>query len=697
MPNQNLRTEQGSISKELTYIQDRYIESFNFLQARKRRQVRQLGLLNNLQRGDQNIASTLLLTLFNRVLSSLYDDKMQVKFLPSQGIEQNQINSYNVLAQSDYLEMAKAKIDYDWDWDTLAFGRGYCETYKFNKKRKIMEPCVINPLVFGYDPDFEEVQDWRYYWKWIAKSKVELQRLIKNGTITGITKPDQIESGMDAYLWNYKTLRDSAKKAIEQTPDSVNSDVYQILEFYGYDENGDKYCYWIDKGFTKILYSEKLDFADLDYGDGDKGSKWPIVVKECFREPHSSVSFGVFDLLEDKHRAKSVLLNLAYIAAKDKANPLYWYNDNVTDVTQFMSRQVSQHIKLEANAIGDNSVGPINTQEPMSPELLQFISMLTTEANEPVGTGATSQPQQKRGNNTATESAIDQQLSDMAQSLQSKVMQFGESEFWSHWFHRYAKYGKELENKMANIVGVNGVKSEIIDFKDFNTDYPPGVLVYSAKEAEYKELILRRDLMQLYPALQTTLDDDGMRNFNKFVFFPKFLSDPSLVEIIFPKTLDEMKAEDENQQLIDDTYVPINPTDNHTTHIYTHNMIPPGKRTWAMWFHIEEHNRALAEGVAGGQSRQKQGGQEQQQKVAESIGFKDLPPDGQVQMAAQAGIKLDPTQMTAMQQQQTQKPQSSSPTGKSPSININVGKEARSPVAAASPLKTAISPNNSIK
>src|SRR3990167_9143328 len=161
------------------YIQDCYAESFNFLQDRKRRQVSQLVLLNNLQRGDQSIASTLLLTLFNRTLSSLYDDKLQIKFLPSQGINQDQINAYNMLAQSDYLEMSKAKLDYDWCWDTLFYGRGYCETLKFNKKRKIMEPHVINPLVFGYDPYFEEVQNWRYYWKWITKSKWDIVKLIK--------------------------------------------------------------------------------------------------------------------------------------------------------------------------------------------------------------------------------------------------------------------------------------------------------------------------------------------------------------------------------------------------------------------------------------------------------------------------------------------------------------------------------------
>ncbi len=70
-----------------------------------------------MRRGEQNISSTLLLTLFDRILSSTYDDKIQVKFLPSQGINQDQINAFNTLAQSDYQEMGKAKLDYDWAWD----------------------------------------------------------------------------------------------------------------------------------------------------------------------------------------------------------------------------------------------------------------------------------------------------------------------------------------------------------------------------------------------------------------------------------------------------------------------------------------------------------------------------------------------------------------------------------------------------
>ena len=611
-----------------------YQESQSFLQARKQRQVRQLVLLNNLQRGDQNIASTLLITLFNRVLSNLYDDKLQIKFLPSQGITQNQITSYNILARSDYLEMDKPKIDYDWAWDTLFFGRGYCETLRFNKKQKIMEPHIINPLVLGYDPYFEEVQSWRYYWKWITKSKWDIEKLIKKGTITGIKSSKELPTGIDPYLWDYKVKRDAAKKVVEPPIDTVSGDVYQILEFYGYDDDGNKSVMWLDKGLDKILWEEKLDLQDGE----DGSSKWPIVVKEAFREPHSSVVFSVADLLEDKHRAKSVLLNLAFIAAKDRANPIYGYNpDKVKDISQFFQRQINQHIPMESA----DAVWPLNTEDPMSSGLIQFISILTQEANEPMGTGQALQPLPGK-QKTATEAAITQQLNDMAQSLQSKVMQFGESEFWSHWFHRYAKNAKDLEMKIANIVGVKGVESQEINLKDFNTDFPPGVFVYSAKEADYKELVMRRDLMQLYPQLAQTIGPGGMRNFNKHVFFPKFLDDPSLIDTIFPKTLDELRGEEENEILAKEDYVPTGEGDAHETHLYIHRAMFP--KTLALWFHIAEHEERLAE-----------------QK------------------------KNDMMQEQAMKQQMIQEQMQS---------QLKVGAAKQSPQEAASPLKTEIGATN---
>jgi hypothetical protein len=338
--------------------------------------------------------------------------------------------------------------------------------------------------------------------------------------------------------------------------------------------------------------------------------------------------------LDDKHRAKSVLLNLAFIAAKDEANPIYWYDpDKVQDVAAFMSRQINQHIPVEGD--GNLAVGPINKAPAMSPELLNFVRVLEAEAEDPMGAG---KPMESTGStssgNTATQAAIDQQLNDMAQSLISKVMQYGEKEFWSHWFHRYAKFGPALKFKMANIVGVKGVDTTEIDMSLFHTDYPPGVLVYSAKEAEYKELVLRRDLMQLLPVVIPTLDPDGVRNFYKHVFFPKFLQDPSLIDVMLPKTIDEMKAESENEQLKENELVDVVDTDNHTTHIYMHMMVQP--KTWAVWYHIKWHEELLAE-----QKKQEQMMMQQEMQGSSLGGKGKVGTEKQSPMAAASPLKTE--------------------------------------------------------
>lgn len=636
----------AQLPEELKGIYSNYMESFYFLQPRKKRQANQIVLLNNLQRGDENIASTLLLTLFNRIMSNLYDDKMQVKFVPNEELEQKQVQSLNILAQNDYQQMNMKQLDYDWTWDTLFFGRGYMETLRFDTERKIMQPHVINPLAFGYDPFFSEPQQWRYYWKWITKSSVEINALIKAKIITSIEKASDIPSGIDPFLWNYKVIRERAKYVTPQASDTFKGDIHQILEYFGYNKDGEKCVYWIDRDFNKLLYYEVLDLQDGDDILAPGGqilrtkSRWPIVVKEAYREPHASVNFSVADLLEDKHRARSVLLNLAFLAAKDKANPLYQYNpDKVRDVTQLFSRQIAQHIPVDSVT---DAIAPLNTDSAMDPSLQAFMQMLNQEASDPIGTNIQSAPQPK-GKSTATEAAIQQQLSDMAQSLQSKVMQFGVEEFWAAWYHRYKRYTKAGDEKIATVVGVKGVTFEKIDLGTIRTKYPPGVLVFSAKEAEYKDLVERRDLMEMYPAFQSSMTPDGLKNFQKYVFFPKFLRDPQMMEILFPDSIDELKAQDENERINANEMPQVAPTDNHEQHLMVHRM---AANTWAKWIHIQWHEEMLS---MQKQQQMMQAQQQIQQAGQQSTGA--LPPEP---VQPQVGVaKQNPMEAASSLRQET--------------------------------------------
>ena len=573
-----------NLPEETKDIYSKYMESFNFLQPRKRRQVQQIVLLNNLQRGDENIASTLLLTLFNRIMSNLYDDMMQVKFVPGEEMDQKKVASLNILAQNDYREMEMAKLDYDWTWDTLFFGRGYMETLRFDTARKILQPHVINPVAFGYDPFFDDPQEWRYYWKWITKSSHEINTLIKAGVITNVKDAKEIPSGIDPFLWNYKVIRERAKYVTPQADDSYQGDIHQILEYFAYDKDGDKAVYWIDRDFSKILYCSKLDLRDGEdiIGPGNRvvktNSKWPLVVKEAFREPHSSVVFSVADLLEDKHRARSVLLNLAFLAAKDKANPLYQYNpDKVKDVTQLFSRQIYQHIPVTDVV---DAIAPLNKDSAMDPSLQAFMQMLNTEASDPVGTGLT-QSRKEPGGKTATQAAIQQQMNDLAQSLQSKVMQFGVSEFWSHWYQRYVRYTKAGDEKIATIVGVKGMTFE-----------------------------------------------------------------KKKIEFLFPDTLDEVKAAQENERLGENEMPKVLPTDNHEQHLAVHTQ---SKNSWAKWIHIEWHKELLSMQ----KQQQMMAEQAQMQPMGTGGGQQGEPPEpAEPQVGA---AKKSPLEAASSLRQETQK------------------------------------------
>ena len=105
-------------------LQDDYLEGQSFLRSRKERQVSQLVLFNNLQRGEQNIASTTLFSLFNRVHSSLYSDVMTIKFLPTADSDNQKVEVLDKLQKHDYREMEKWTIDFDWLWNAVFYGTG---------------------------------------------------------------------------------------------------------------------------------------------------------------------------------------------------------------------------------------------------------------------------------------------------------------------------------------------------------------------------------------------------------------------------------------------------------------------------------------------------------------------------------------------------------------------------------------------
>ena len=598
-------------SEKISQIRNEYEEGRTFLQNRKLRWTNQLKLMNNLSRSDETIASTMLFSYFDRVFSSLYDPKIQVKFGANEDSEMNTSATLNKLARSDFQEMNMEMVEYDWTWDACFFSRGYLETLDFDTKKKLLKPVVINPLGFFYDPMFTNPQEWRYYSKWITRSGARINRLIKDGIVKNIKRASDIVSGMDPEYWNYKVLREQAKYVTPQGNDSnINppspNGVYQILEHYTY--FGDKKTVvWTDRDITKIIREEELELNDDTENEGE--SRWPIVIREIFREPHSTLPVSVPDLIEDKHRAENVILNLAYISSKDQATPIYVAKASaLTNPSQLLQRQINQHILVEDDADTGTAIQPLNKATGLSASTLQFLNIIKGEAAEAVGTAQIS-PVVSKGKKTATGDALMQQIADLTGSLQSRIIGASEKEFWSHWYQRYVNNMKEGDRKIIAVTNSQFTTFETIQLDSIKTKLPPKIICFSARDAEFKETVERRELAQQFGVLKETLPPEKFNMFLKFIWFPKFQTfDSETLDLIYPKAIDEMKAEEENLMIAKGQLPPIAETDNHELHLFIHARVKNNAEKWA---HVLTHEAMLADQK---KAQQAQGGGEEEGK-----------------------------------------------------------------------------------
>lgn len=566
-----------------------YEEGRSYLEPRKTRWSRQLIMMNNLQRGEGNIASTTLNSFVQRVFGALYQNTMSVKFVPGNDAEIRESDSINKLAQNDAQEMDKPMIDYDWLWDAVFFGAGYVETLNWSEGRKLLLPTVINPMFFSFDPYFDHPQKWRYYDKWKLMNKHEIERLIADGEFEPGVRIEDITTGVDPYIWQWRIEAELAKAVNPAAVDTFvpSEGIYQILEHAMY-INGDKYIVQFDRGMTKILRKLKLDLDDDVDHEGE--SLWPIVRKQVFREPHSVASVSVPDLIEDKHRALNVLLNLAYIAVKDEVNPIYLYDTSkVQNPSQFFQRQPNQHI-----AVNDTSgaVLPMKQKPSLSSSALAFINTMKSEASDVIGAAMPASLGQTK-KKSATQDAMLQQIADLTQSLQAKLIQNGEVEFWGQWYHRYLKYSKEGDMKTAIITDAVGTTFESIQLDKIKTKYPPRIIVMASKEAEYKETTERRELSQQLNLIQGILSPSQFKIFLKTIWFPKFKTfDQSSIDVVMPKSAAEIQAEQENEVLSKGEWIEVQPTDDDEMHLAIHMRAKKNEMTWT---HIATHQYSLAQ------------------------------------------------------------------------------------------------------
>lgn len=569
-------------TKLLLQCQTDYRYGYDTILPKRVQWLNRLRILNNQKRNPSAIGVTTLFTQFQTALAAHYDDRLLSEFLPREEGAVDKVEVLNALAQFDYDEMDMDNIEYQWIWDALFFGRGIIDVSHYDRKLQLLRPKVRDPLTYIPDPDGDNVEACRFHFFEIVKTGFDLEA---EGVELSLVQPQNATTETyraQQYRQDAQNLGSQVQKS--NSPSNQNYAIIQALETF----EGQRYHVQLDAERKHILSCKKLQFKDSN----TSVSQWPIITKAYFIIPHDFWGISLPDLVEDKHRAKAILVNYALVAAKRDAIPQFIYDrDALVNRNDLSTAEIHKNIPLNANG---RSVSDLIREMPksgsVSNEWLSILSELDKEVEGGTG-GNFSQTGMQPGKKTpASQLQLMKTMTDARIGLTAKLFAAAEKDFWQRWYARYKQFFTETDKKAIRIVGALGPKFDIVKRVDFVAKTDPDVQVTSRLVSEQKKTVDRRDLAQLLPLF---MKDEGA---NLRYFETKILKlygwRKDEIDAALPPSPDTLQAEEEND-LLDKNQMPnISMADEHYTHIQIHNR---AEDTPAKYAHIQTHKQALIE------------------------------------------------------------------------------------------------------
>lgn len=546
-----------------------------------------LKLYNNQKRDKESVGDTTMFSVFQTILASLYEDKLAASFSPREVGDDEIAENLELTADYDYDIMEKDIIDYEWDWESLFFGRGLLCVMDFDEDSLTPSPYVWNRMVTVRDPEAGSIAGdregrgaSRFIYREIRMTKQQLKDAgdvyfdYENVKATGAK--NDTKSPLDQYM------RDTAEAA----------GLSDVTKFANVD--GENATLRLREGFTN--WNGKLCFVTL----ADNGKKViryqelerkkiPIVDRVLFPIPNTFDSPSIPDFTEDKQRARAVALNLSLKGVKANLHPMYLFDKNKVDERQDFNFAFNKFIPVTGNPAG--AVVPM-TKDHVKNDVSFIMETLAQSAERATGTPDIKQGASPDGNTTATRDALVAQGSESRYSLAARIFGWSERRFWQEYYNHLKEYMDEgVHEKMVHVVGALGASWRPFAKKDLvvpegNKD--PNIKIESKAVAEarrFNDAKLFRDYLTLAATDPTAQIRSGMRHYGKLIGMKV-----DLIEQIYPPTIDELRAEEENAMIMEEKKALVMPEDDHYLHLQIHNKLPDSPQKIA---HMNAHKRAL--------------------------------------------------------------------------------------------------------
>lgn len=577
-----------------------YRVAFEHQKERKQELLQRLKVYNNQRRDKEAVGDTTMFSIFQTMLAVLYVDKLGVKWAGREEGDSGVAENLNAVSEYDYTEMEKDITDYDWIWDTLFFSRGLLELEEYIRDPDngiyLPVPRVIDPFMFLRDPRAISINGNRLRKgsaRFFGEDMKMTQDDIKNNPHAVGSNIDfrsiKIGSGTESLLEDGKRARDEAQGLLYGLSNWKEKDMGANAEYDVTVWNTN----WKVGGQTKKIKVWLANKRQTVIGfKVYKNDKWKVIDRPLYPTSHSFDGTSIPDLTEDKQRAKAVAKNLGLRAIKADLYPSYIYDTNKiknkNDLNIGFNKFIGADVP-EGRSVQD-ALMPLRKAVPNLPLLNFIIQSLDTDAQKATATSDLQQGIQPTQDRTLGENNLVVQRGDVRSSLSAKIFGWSERNFWREWYNCYKEnFASDIDEKVIRIVGAYGEKWRKYTKDQFVTKkLDPDVKVDSLFENRTKELQERQELSQY---LTVAMQDPTINRRYALKELGKSILTSDRMDRLFPPTVDERIAREENEMLNENKNVQVRVEDNHETHLEEHNKATDTK---AKFVHIATHQRALS-------------------------------------------------------------------------------------------------------
>jgi len=575
-----------------------YLLGYDHLQGKITTWLARMRLYNNQKRDQDAVGDTTLFTVCQTVIASLYMDRLTSEWAGREEGDEETAENLDALADYDYDEMKKYMTDYDWIWDAVFFGRGILsfQEYIRNPKKNIFLPVpeVIDPTTFLRDPLATSINGTllaknaaRFFGRELRMTRDQIEtntNMFKELDFENIKYGKSTRSLME----RSKEERDAAQGRENQKNKGeaglATNAQYDVLEWYTHFKEGDtikKVKCWLTNEAKKIIGVKEI---------GKVSDLWPVIDRPLYPTSHDWDGTSVPDLIEDKQRARAIAQNLGLKMMESDLYPSYVFDQNRITNRHDLDFNINKFIPVNEGDVRA-AIAPLQKAHP-DMALLNFIyTTLDISGQKATATPDIKMGMQSQADRPLGETNLIASNTDTRYSLSAKIFGWSEKEFWLQWYRMYKENFKEkIDEKVVRLVGAFGAKWRPLTKKDIITPrLDPDVKIESQVISRAKQLEERMALTNYFTLAfqdENTNKRYGLKRLGKLNGMKK-----DELERLFPPTIDERIAEDENDVLNEDKVATIRAEDDHNTHLEIHSK---AKDTNATMAHIEAHKRALS-------------------------------------------------------------------------------------------------------